>query len=142
MSLRGTDSHTEVVNQLPQRVAAATQLAASHGFPLSCRREQGRLLFALAQGARVRIEEHAPFDLLILDGGGHGKNEPPIDPAQVLTPGGIVVIDDFTPADQWPPLHEGLPDQARMWWLEHPALRAVELRLAYDLSTVVATRRR
>lgn len=79
---------------------------------------------------------------MILDGGGHGKNEPPVDPIQVLTPGGTVVIDDFTPADTWPPMHDGKPDEARIWWLEHPAMQATEVRLAEDLSTIIATRRR
>lgn len=199
MSLRGTHSHATTTEGLPARVAAAVDLAQSRDFPLSCRIEQGRLVHALAQGARVRIgetgtglgvglawllearrpgvaivsvdrdtervaavremfadepdltlhnddwraiEQHAPFDLLILDGGGNGKKEPPLDPTQVLTPGGTVVIDDFTPADTWPPLHEGKPDDARIWWLEHPALQAAEVQLAEDLSTIIATRRR
>ncbi len=88
------------------------------------------------------IEQHGPFDLLVLDGGGNGKQESPVDPTRVLTPGGIVVIDDFTPADTWPPMHEGKLDEARIWWLEHPAMRATEVQLAEDLSTIVATRRR
>ncbi len=79
-----------------------------------------------------RIEEYGPFDLLVLDGGGQGK--------ALLVPGGTVVVDDFTPATGWPPLHEGVPDAARLHWLEHPALRAAELRLAPDLSAVVGTR--
>ncbi|MDH6136776.1 putative O-methyltransferase YrrM [Kitasatospora sp. MAA4] len=84
----------------------------------------------------------APFDLLVLDGGGQGKGaEPPADPVRLLSPQGTVVIDDFTPATGWPPLHDGRPDTARLHWLEHPALRATELRLAPDLSSVVATRR-
>ena len=88
------------------------------------------------------IEQHGPFDLLILDGGGNGKTEPPPDPAAVLTPGGTVVIDDFTPADRWPSLHDGRPDVARIWWLEHPAMQAAEVQLTEDLSTIMATRRR
>lgn len=199
MSLHGTHSHATTTVPLPARVATAVALARSRDFPLSCRIEQGRLVQALAQGARVRIgetgtglgvglawllearhpgvpivsvdrdservaavrdmfadepdltlliddwhalERHGPFDLLILDGGGNGKQGPPVDPTQVLVPGGTVVIDDFTPADTWPPLHEGKPDTARIWWLEHPALHATEVRLAEDLSTIIATRRR
>lgn len=198
MSLRGTESHVAALDALPGRVRAATSLARSSDFPLSCRIEQGRLVQALAQGARVRIgetgtglgvglawllegrhpgvpivsvdreasrvdavaelfedepdltllsddwraiEQHAPFDLLVLDGGGNGKTEPPIDPVSVLLPGGTVVIDDFTPSTSWPPMHEGKPDEARLWWLEHPALRSTEIRLSDDLSTIVATRR-
>lgn len=65
----------------------------------------------------------------------------PADVERLLTPGGTVVVDDFTPATTWPPLHDGVPDLARLHWLEHPALRSAELRLAPDLSTVVGTRR-
>jgi predicted O-methyltransferase YrrM len=91
------------------------------------------------------IRHNGPFDLLVLDGGGQGKapGDEPAEPAQLLAPGGTVVIDDFTPAavDAWPPTHEGLPDRARLHWLEHPELRSVELRLAPDLATVVGVRR-
>ncbi|MGW4647152.1 hypothetical protein [Kitasatospora sp. NPDC004289] len=44
--------------------------------------------------------------------------------------------------NEWPPRYQGEPDTARLHWLGHPALRAVDLRLAPDLSTVVATRLR
>ncbi|WP_243744982.1 O-methyltransferase [Streptomyces hainanensis] len=81
------------------------------------------------------IAGHAPFDLLVLDGGGGGKapGEEPADPEALLAPGGAVVIDDFTPG-------RAGPDPARAHWLGHPALRAVELRLAPDLSSVVGVR--
>jgi predicted O-methyltransferase YrrM len=87
-----------------------------------------------------RVAEHGPYDLLVLDGGGQGKNGEAADPARLLTPGGTVVVDDFTPATSWPPRYEGAPDAARLHWLEHPELRSTELRLAPDLSTVVGVR--
>jgi predicted O-methyltransferase YrrM len=87
------------------------------------------------------IAAHGPFDLLVLDGGGAGKvpGDEPAAPERLLAPGGAIVIDDFTPAEPgvWPPTHAGEPDRARLHWLSHPALRAVELRLAPDLATVV-----
>jgi predicted O-methyltransferase YrrM len=90
------------------------------------------------------IGGHGPFDLLVLDGGGQGKapGDEPAAPEDLLAPGGTVVIDDFTPAvpGVWPPSHDGEPDRARLHWLQHPALRAVELRLAPDLATVVGVR--
>lgn len=91
-----------------------------------------------------RIEEHGPYDLLVLDGGGTGKmpGDDPADPARLVTPGGTVVVDDFAPATAWPRLHEGAPDRARLHWLKHVALDTVELRLAEDLATLVGTRRR
>ena len=45
------------MDHLPERVADAVDLAKSRDFPLSCRIEQGRLVHALAQGARLRIGE-------------------------------------------------------------------------------------
>ncbi|MEO3755518.1 class I SAM-dependent methyltransferase [Streptomyces sp. B6B3] len=86
------------------------------------------------------IDDHGPYDLLVLDGGGQAKDDEGADPARLLAPGGTVVIDDFTPAGGWPPLFHGEPDGPRMHWLEHPELRAAELRLAADLSVVVGTR--
>ncbi|MFG2357699.1 O-methyltransferase [Streptomyces sp. NPDC048521] len=198
MATHGTGAYT-ADDGLPPLVRDALAAARTAGFPHSCRPEQGRLLHALAGGARLRvgetgtgfgvglawlvsgagpgvrlcsverdpgrarvaagvfadrpdvsvltgdwrrIEEYAPFDLLVLDGGGQGKapGDPPADVERLLVPGGTVVVDDFTPATGWPPLHEGEVDRARLHWLEHPALRATELRLAPDLSTVVGTR--
>jgi predicted O-methyltransferase YrrM len=88
------------------------------------------------------IYREAPFDLLVLDGGAHGKaGGDPADPAVLLRPGGTLVIDDLTPAREWPPRFGGQVDAARMHWLAHPGLDAAELRLAPDLATLVATRR-
>ncbi|MCX4453888.1 class I SAM-dependent methyltransferase [Streptomyces sp. NBC_01340] len=202
MSISGTDAHAAAdPATLPPLVRHALAAARRHAFAYACRPEQGRLLHALAGGARERIgetgtgcgvglawlasgaregvrlftverdaerarlaaevfadrpevevihgdwrriEEHGPYDLLVLDGGGTGKTpgDDAADPAGLLTPGGTVVVDDFTPAAGWPPLHEGAPDRARLHWLEHVALDTVELRLAEDLATLVGTRRR
>jgi predicted O-methyltransferase YrrM len=88
------------------------------------------------------IYRAGPFDLLVLDGGAHGKGgREPADPQVLLRPGGTVVIDDLTPARDWPPRFAGQVDDARMHWLTHPELDAAELRLAPDLAALVATRR-
>jgi predicted O-methyltransferase YrrM len=82
------------------------------------------------------------FDLLVLDGGAHGKaGGQPADPEILLRPGGTLVIDDLTPARDWPPRFASQVDEARMYWLGYPGLDATELRLAPDLAALVATRR-
>lgn len=84
------------------------------------------------------LRAHGPFDLLVLDGGGQGKgDQPPLDPAEWLTFGGTVVVDDFTPLTAWPAEFDGRPDRARNHWLDHPALLATEIRLNPGLSSVV-----
>jgi predicted O-methyltransferase YrrM len=81
-----------------------------------------------------------PFDLLVLDDGGQGKSgEEPLDPAGWLRPGGLVVLDDFTPMTCWPPTYDGRPDIPRMHWLSHPRLRAAEVRLTPASASIVAT---
>jgi predicted O-methyltransferase YrrM len=85
------------------------------------------------------LVEHGPFDLLVLDGGGEGKDgDPAVEPAEWMAPGGTLVIGDFTPMESWPPQRDGEPDTARLHWLQHPALIATELRLSRTISTVVA----
>jgi predicted O-methyltransferase YrrM len=92
-------------------------------------------------GTWMELREHGPFDLLVLDGGGKGK-EPgdgsPLDPTKGwLAVGGTIVLDDFTPAGQpGASAHDG----AGRHWLDHPALKATELRLSPTLATVVGTR--
>jgi predicted O-methyltransferase YrrM len=77
------------------------------------------------------ISGQGPFDLLVLDGGAHGKaGGDPADPHALLRPGGTIVIDDLTPAREWPPRFAGQVDAARTYWLTHPGLDAAELRLA------------
>jgi predicted O-methyltransferase YrrM len=87
-----------------------------------------------------QLHDRAPFDLLVLDGGGQGKGtEAAIDPRSWLRPGGLVVIDDFTPSAGWPPRHGGALDMARIYWLRHPWLQAAEIRVAPDSATIVAS---
>lgn len=82
----------------------------------------------------------APFDLLVLDGGGQGKgDEPPLDPAAWLRPGGLLVIDDFSPLTGWPPTYAGRVDTARLQWLDHPLLRATQVALTPHHATILAT---
>ncbi|MXM62622.1 S1 RNA-binding domain-containing protein [Streptomyces sp. HUCO-GS316] len=56
MAISGTDAYETAV-QLPPLVERALAAARNHGFPYSCRPEQGRLLYALAGGARTLVGE-------------------------------------------------------------------------------------
>ena len=86
------------------------------------------------------LQAFAPFDLLVLDGGGHGKGtEPPLDPAHWLRTGGLLVIDDFTPLTSWPPIHAGTVDTARKYWLDHTQLRATQINITPNQATILAT---
>jgi predicted O-methyltransferase YrrM len=94
------------------------------------------------QGGWPEICAEAPFDLLVLDGGAHGKAPGSAAEAEaLLRPGGTVVIDDLTPATSWPPRFQGRLDAARMDWMTRPGFDATELRLAPDLAALVATLR-
>jgi predicted O-methyltransferase YrrM len=85
------------------------------------------------------LHAFAPFDLLVLDGGGQGKGEePPLDPEAWLRPGGVIVIDDLAPLTGWPPRFAGHVDAARLYWLDHPRLRATQVNLAPDQATLLA----
>jgi predicted O-methyltransferase YrrM len=95
----------------------------------------------VVQGSWQKLIDHAPFDLLVLDGGGKGKDpgvDSPIDPVDGwLALGGMVVLDDFIPAGQ---PGAQLHDPAREHWLNHPCLKATEVRLSPTLATIIGVR--
>ncbi|PVG81429.1 cytidine deaminase [Nocardioides gansuensis] len=86
------------------------------------------------------LHQRGPYSLIFLDSG---------DPESVrvdavvdlLEPGGIVVLDDFTPCEQWPPITYGRVDTLREEWLTDERFTAVEVMIAPDASAIVATRR-
>lgn len=86
------------------------------------------------------LHQRGPFSLIFLDSG---------DPASVraealfdlLEPGGIVVLDDFTPCESWPPIAYGRVDTLREEWLTDERFTAVEVMIAPDASAIIATRR-
>ncbi|MFH9590305.1 transferase [Streptomyces luteogriseus] len=143
---------------VPVRVPAAERLAAEAGFRMSCTAEVGRLLRTAAAAkpggvvaesgtGRVSVltgdwrllERHAPFDVFFCDGG--GKRDDPGRVVELLSPGGILVLDDFTPSAEWPPRFEGEVDELRLFHLTHPDLDATEVLTTPTTSAVVAARR-
>jgi predicted O-methyltransferase YrrM len=85
------------------------------------------------------LEQHAPFDVFFCDGG--GKRDDPRRVVELLAPGGILVLDDFTPSAEWPPRFEGEVDELRLFYLTHPELDATEVLTTPRSSAVVAARR-
>jgi hypothetical protein len=55
--------------------------------------------------------------------------------------GGIVVLDDFTPCQSWPPIFDGRVDTLREEWLSDDRFTAAEVLVAPDASALIATRR-
>ncbi len=84
--------------------------------------------------------DRAPFSLLFLDSGetaGVGVDAV----ADLVEEGGIVVLDDFTPCQGWPPVENGRVDSLREEWLSDERFTAVEVMVASDASAIIATRR-
>jgi len=86
------------------------------------------------------LTDAGPFSLLYLDSG---------DPESVrvdavvdlVEEGGIVVLDDFVPCAVWPPVFRGRVDTLREEWLTDERFTTVEVMVASDASTLIATRR-
>ncbi|WP_043662680.1 O-methyltransferase [Streptomyces xylophagus] len=84
------------------------------------------------------LEQHAPFDVFFCDGG--GKRDDPERVVSLLAPGGLLVLDDFTPSPHWPPRFGDEVDELRLFYLTHPALDATEILTTPASSAVVAAR--
>lgn len=86
------------------------------------------------------LKEHGPFSLLFLD-----AREPKDSGADVVVdlvePGGVVVLDDFTPCESWPPVYAGRVDSLRERWLTDERFTTVEVMVASDTAVLIATKR-
>ena len=84
--------------------------------------------------------DRGPYSLLFLDSG--QPNEVGVDSvADLVEAGGIVVLDDFTPCEVWPPIAYGRVDTLREQWLSDERFTTVEVMVASDASTLIATKR-
>lgn len=93
--------------------------------------------------------DKGPYSLLFLDSGqgagswgGSSGSEVGVDAvADLVEDGGIVVLDDFTPCEGWPPITYGRVDSLREQWLTDERFTAVEVMVAPDAATIIATKR-
>ncbi|MGN0064618.1 MAG: O-methyltransferase [Nocardioides sp.] len=86
------------------------------------------------------LRDKGPYSLLFLDSG--TPQDVGVDQiADLVEPGGIVVLDDFIPCEMWPPITFGRVDTLREQWLTDERFTAVEVMVASDASVVIATRR-
>jgi predicted O-methyltransferase YrrM len=83
--------------------------------------------------------ERGPFALLFVDAR-EAKLSARDVIADVVEPGGFVVLDDFTPSAVWPPMYEGRVDTLRQEWLMDPRFTTVEVMVAPDAAVLLATR--
>ena len=84
------------------------------------------------------VRDHGPFSLLFLD------TREPKDSGEdtiidLVEPGGIVVLDDFTPCESWPPVFAGRVDALREQWLTDERFTTAEVMVASDASVLIAT---
>ena len=86
------------------------------------------------------ILDRGPFALLFADGG-KAKASEPETLLHALALGGMIVLDDLTPEDQWPVEWRGRPDPVREFWLNDPHLIATEVLTTPTSAVILATRR-
>jgi predicted O-methyltransferase YrrM len=84
--------------------------------------------------------DRGPFSLLFLDAK-EPKGSGPDAVADLLEPGGVAVLDDFTPCASWPPIFEGRVDVLREQWLVDERFTTVEVMVASDAAVLIAARR-
>lgn len=86
------------------------------------------------------LRNKGPYALLFLDPS--VPQDAGVDAvADLVEPGGIVVLDDFAPCESWPPITYGRVDTLREAWLTDERFTAAEVMVASDAAVIIATRR-
>jgi len=85
------------------------------------------------------VLDKGPFSLLFLDAGLDGVTVDTV--ADMVEPGGLVVLDDLVPSETWPPIVHGRVDIQREQWLTDERFTAAEVMVAPDATTLIATKR-
>lgn len=90
------------------------------------------------QGDWGMILPYGPFRLLFADT--KVKEEAPERLLAALAPGGLLVLDDLTPEEQWPAEWQGRRDLTRDFWLNEPSVHATEIRVTATSAVILAVR--
>lgn len=86
------------------------------------------------------LHDRGPFSLLFLDS--RASEDSKVDKvAELVEPGGIVVLDDLSPSEFWPPISDGRVDVVREQWLLDVRFVAAEVMVAPDAAVLIATKR-
>ena len=86
------------------------------------------------------LRDRAPFTLLFLDA--NAPKDSGVDAvADLVEPGGMIVVDDFSPCESWPPITGGRVDTLREEWLLDGRFTSAEVMVASDAAVLIATRR-
>ncbi|MFT4009367.1 MAG: class I SAM-dependent methyltransferase [Nocardioidaceae bacterium] len=94
----------------------------------------------VASADSATLLDRGPFSLLFLDSRDPSQSSPEAV-VDLVEPGGMVVLDDFTPCASWPPVQDGRVDVLREDWLTDKRFTTVEVMVAPDTSVLIATRR-
>ncbi|HET9872542.1 MAG TPA: class I SAM-dependent methyltransferase [Propionibacteriaceae bacterium] len=86
------------------------------------------------------LAEHAPFSLIFIDAQS-ARTWPREEIIDLVEPGGMIVLDDFTPCPSWPPLDRGRVDTLRLEWLSDERFTSVDVMVAEDTSVIIAVKR-
>lgn len=92
------------------------------------------------RGDFAALWAHGPFHLLFADVKA-AKSDRADEVIAATSPGGLIVLDDFTPLEEWPPARHGAPDPVRDRWFGDGRLHTVELRTSAHRSVLVSGRR-
>ncbi|MGI9156075.1 MAG: O-methyltransferase [Marmoricola sp.] len=86
------------------------------------------------------LRDRAPFTLLFLDA--HAPKDSGVDAvADLVESGGMIVVDDFSPCESWPPITAGRVDTLREEWLMDNRFTTAEVMVASDAAVLIATKR-
>jgi len=87
-----------------------------------------------------QLRGQPPLSMLFADGG-NAKGSGASDIIDMMQPGGLIVLDDLTPVEQWPPEWQGWQDPVRDFWLNEKRVIPTELRVSPTSAVLLATRR-